>query len=188
MRNIAYLIILLALAGCAKTSHPIAIAPSAARAFTVDQFVAVVMEYSGSRALVGADTHGPTAKEEPCARSAAAAMSQGDVLPKGHKLVTTCLHVKFAGPLPSGAAIQTPVSGTPFEYLTIGVEYAKAGDFVGAQALHPAPDAKTCMHEARDVIDSNYKDGHIAAGNSLLLYCLPVPVIDTDSKSEGGIV
>jgi len=158
-------------------------------AFSVDEFVAVALEYHGPRALIGADTYGPTPEEYSCVRSAQAGVAQSDdLLPSGHKLVTTCIHVKFGGPLPRGAALAVPVTGTPFEYLTIGVEYAKSGAFVGAQALHAAPDVKTCMKEAHEVIDDNYRGGEIAAGNSLLLYCMPVPVIEHGGKNEGGIV
>lgn len=195
MKSFASFLTLALLAGCATvptlTTRTVS-APSptmAHGAFAVDQFISVAMEYQGTRALIGANTYGPTPKEYDCVRSAQAGVAQSDdALPAGHQLVTTCLHVKFGGPLPRGAALAVPVAGTPFEYLTIGVEYAKSGSFVGAQPLHPAPDLKTCMREAREVIDDNYKDGHVGKDDSLLLYCMPVPVIEHDSKDEGGIV
>lgn len=193
MKSIVLLFTAMLLAACAKAPSGMEIAAqveSAQNSFTVDDFIAVAMEYQGPSTLVGVDTYGPTDKEEVCQRSTAAAVVQSDdMLPHGHTMVTTCLHVKFGGPLPRGAAVTVPVAGTPFEYMTIGVEYTHAGDFVGAEALHPAPDVKTCMREARDVIGSNYKDGHVAAGNSLILYCVPVPVIHQGSRaSDGGIV
>lgn len=183
-----YLFVLFALAigllaGCSR------VASVPRYAFTVDQFVAVALEYQGPHALIGVDTYGPTAKEFACVRSTQAAISQSDdMVPKGHTLVATCLHVAFGGPLSHGAAISVPIAGTPYEYVTIGVEYAGNGEFVGAQALHSSPDLKTCMREARDVIGSNYRDGHVAAGNSLLLYCTPIPVLEQGLKGEGGVV
>jgi hypothetical protein len=158
-------------------------------AFTVDQFIAVALEYQGPRAIAGIDTYGPTAKEFACERAAEAAVSQsGDMLPPGHTLVTTCLHIAFGGPLPKGAAVSVPITGKPFEYVTIGVEYTRVGEFLGAQAMHSSPDLATCMREARDVIRSNYADEHVAAGDSLLLYCTPVPTLEQDPKNEGGVV
>jgi hypothetical protein len=183
MRKLFAFILVALVSGCARQT------PTPHGAFVVDQFVAVAMEYQGTHALVGANTYGPTPKEYSCVRGAQAGVAQSDdMMPAGHQLVTTCIHVLFGGPLPKGAALAMPVSGEPFEYLTIGVEYAKSGAFVGAQALHPAPDLKTCMREAREVIDDNYKGGQIEAGNSLLLYCMPVPVIEHNSKDAGGIV
>jgi len=157
--------------------------------FAVDEFVAITLEYQGPRAVVGIDTYGPTKRAFKCGQTGAAAVSQSDgLIPKSHTMVATCLHVDFGGPLPKGAAVEIPVTGTPFEYVTIGVEYTKEGHFVGAQALHSSPDAKTCMREAHDVIDTNYENGQVAADNSLLLYCMPIPAIETDPKDEGGIV
>ena len=190
VKNIIALL-LLALVGCSKlpSSTWTVASPSAHTKFTVDQFVAVAMEYQGSRSIFGIDTYGPTGNAFKCGRSAQAAVSQsGDMLPHGHTLVTTCLHVKFGGPLPRGAALAVPIAGTPFEYVTIAVEYTKVGTFVGAQALHDSPDLKTCMRQAHDVIQSNYSGGQVSAGNSLLLYCTPVPVLERNSKDEGGIV
>lgn len=171
---------LLAMACASAADHP---------SFTVDQFIAVAMEYQGPRDLVGADTYGPTTKEFDCSKGEQAAVAQsGDLIPAGHTMVTTCLHVKFGGPLPRGAALAVPETGQPYEYLTVGVEYTASGRFVGAQALHAASDVKTCMAEAKDLLKSNYADGSIPAGNSLLLYCMPVPTIQNDKDDKGGVV
>lgn len=184
MKKLFAFLLIAIIAGCVKSPSP-----PQHFGFDVDQFIAVTMEYQGAHALIAADTYGPTTKEFDCSRSAEAAVAQSDnVLPAGHTMVTTCLHVKFGGPLPRGVALPIPIAGTPFEYLTVGVEYTAAGGFVGAQALHSAPDVRTCMAEARDVIASNYRDGTVPAGNSLLLYCMPVPTLDVKPQNEGGVI
>jgi hypothetical protein len=187
MKTLAVAILLAALGFVAGVSAtPV---KSQSNTFTVDQFVAVALEYQGARALVGANTYGPTDKEFECIRGAQAGVSQSDdILPAGHKLVTTCIHVLFSGPLPNGVAVAVPPTGIPIEYLTIGVEYTGGGDFKGAQALHVAPDLKTCMSEARDLLKSNYGDGSVPAGNSPLLYCTPIPMLQQNQKNDGGVV
>lgn len=186
MKCLAALLFAALVAGCAKSPQPIA---SNHFGFSIDQYIAVALEYQGPRSLIGADTYGPTEKEFECVRSDAAGIAQSDdMLPHGSTLVTTCLHVKFGGPLPKGAvAILPEVRGT-FEYVTVGVEYGYGGGFVGAETLHIAPDRPTCLKEAHDVLDSNYQDGHVEPGNSLLLYCIPIPVLENSPKDEAGEV
>lgn len=68
--------------------------------FSVDDFLAVTLEYSSPREIVGVDTYGPADKAFQCERSVAAAIAQShDMLPKGHMMTATCLHLKLDGPL-----------------------------------------------------------------------------------------
>jgi hypothetical protein len=155
--------------------------------FSVNQFVLVALEYDAHSSLAGVDTYGPAPSTFRCTVAATHAIIDADKqLPKGHTLVTTCLHVMFGGPLPKGAAVAIPSKKAPPEYITVGVEYGPGGKFVGAQALHASLTIKTCMHESKSVLQSNYADGHVSAGNSLILYCVPVPS-DLD-KTDGHAV
>lgn len=183
MNKFSAILLLALLSGCSHAPQ------SAKHGFVVNDFLTITMEYQNPRELVGVDTQGPTRKAFKCEQAGEAAIMQSDgMIPKSHRLVATCLHISFGGPLPKGSAVSIPVSGTAFEYVTIGVEYTKQGHFFGAQALHSSPDKATCLREAKDVLGSNYRDGHVKAGNSLLLYCMPVPVLEDNAKDEGGVV
>lgn len=144
---------------------------------SVDQFLVVALEYAGPRQIIGVDTLGPTPKEALCERAVAAAVAQGQsVVPAGHFLSATCLHIRFTGPLTKGAVVVQPFVGQPLEVISIAVEFTGTGDFVGAQALHPYPDAATCVKASQAAVDGTYKAGKVPNGGSLLVYCLPVPV------------
>ena len=178
------LALFLALAICCA-----ALAEKPPKPFTVDQFLMIAMEYDGTHSIVGVDTYGPSEKEFLCQRGAAAAVSQAQgKLARNHTLVTSCLQVEFGGPLPKGAVAIVPAGFTPIEYVTVAIEYTSSGDFLGAKALHAAPDAKTCHREARDVLDTNYKSGKVPSGNSMILYCVPAPSIKRNASYEGSIV
>jgi hypothetical protein len=151
--------------------------------FTVNDYVGVALEYATSHDLAGVNTFGPMPKEFDCQRTAATVVgdAQGRLVP-GHRLAATCLHVALKGPLGKhGAVVPQPFSGTPLTVVAIGVEYSRAGKFFGAQPLHAAPDVKTCVWQAHDVIDSNQKAGKVPLGNSLLVYCLPIPFLPPDA-------
>jgi hypothetical protein len=153
--------------------------------FQVDQAVGVVVEYHGPRTVTGVNTVGPTDHPEACPRAMAQIIgSAQDAVPAGDAIIGTCLNVKFGGPLSKkGAVIVQPFAGTPLEYILVGVEYDVKGAFIGAEGLHAAPDAATCQKQARDMIDSNQAQGNIRPGASLLIYCLPVPVLPTSESS-----
>ncbi len=172
-----YLIVLVAavLTGCASTPR----APMAS-GFSVDQFIAVTLQYHGDT-LAGASTYGPTEKKFACERAGESAVVQSKgLLPKGDQLVATCLRIAFGGPLPAGAEPVEPAQIMPLEWITIAVEYDAHGGFVGAQALYTSADVESCHAKNVVKVKSNYADGHVAAGNSLLLYCLPVPSLSDD--------
>ena len=170
----------LASASSASAAPANAAAPAHdAHGFTVNQFVLIAMEYTADDDVAGIDTYGPTASQFRCTRAAANAITESEkVMPKGHRLVTTCLHVMFGGPLPHGVAAVIPSKAKPLEYITVGVEYAADGHFVGAQALHPSLTVAQCMNESHAMLKSNYSSGRVHSGRSLILYCVPVPVLD----------
>ena len=156
--------------------------------FLANDFLTVTLEYAGPRELVGVDTYGPAVKAFQCERSAAAAVAQAHaMLPPGHLLTATCLHVLFKGPLgPDGAVVAQPFHGKPLEVIAVGVEFTHSGKFFGAEALHRASDVGTCVREAHEVIESNRRHGKIPEGNSLVIYCMPVPVIPKDASPQSA--
>jgi hypothetical protein len=174
MKNLLVLAALALTACAAIPPKPVAVKAG----FAANDFLIVALEYAGPRELAGVNTFGPAPKSELCQRASAALIAQGhDVMPAGHTLVATCLHVKFSGPLEHGAVIMQPFVGAPLAYLKVGVEYTASGGFVGAEPLNATADAETCRNQAREIIDSTAKDGKIPAGNSLLIYCVPIPVL-----------
>ena len=82
--------------------------------------------------------------------------------------------------------ILQPVQRPPLSYALIAVMYSKMGAYVGMQPLHAVAKAATCQAQARDLIDSNRKDGKVPFGASLLIYCLPVPALPTDTTLPNG--
>jgi hypothetical protein len=156
--------------------------------FAVDEYMALALEYSGPQTLLGINTLQPVPKAVQCQRGVAAAIVQAhDYLPEGHTMIATCLHVKFTGPIPNGAVVVNPFSGSPLEYVNVATEYDSSGNFVGAQALNPAPDMQTCVNESKDLVKTNYTLGKIPPGNSLIIYCVPIPVLPTDGTQPDGM-
>src|SRR6185437_6244209 len=188
MKKLLVLAAVAMLASCARAPNVLPIA-NGGSGFSADDFLVVALEYSSPRELVGVNTFGPTQKAALCQRSSAALIAQAhDVIPEGHAMSSTCLHVAFRGPLSAnGAVILQPFDGHPLQYVQVAVQYTKAGAFIGAQALSAAPDAKTCKSEARDILDSDRADGQFAPGVSVLIYCVPVPPLPTE-ETAGGIV
>jgi hypothetical protein len=142
---------------------------------------------SNPNTLTGLDPFGPFAKEFDCTQYATTVIGQAaDKLPRGDLMSSTCLHIAMKGPLGKhGAVVPQPFSGRPVTVAAVGVEFDRHGGFVGAQRLHYARDLKTCIWEAHDVIDSNQRDGKVPLGNSLLIYCVPIPGIPT--KTSDGL-
>lgn len=199
MKNVLLALALAVVAACggyfagivgSRTDFVPALHPTQRAGFAVDQFTAVSLEYADAHDLVGVDTYGPTAKAFACERASAAALAQShDMLPPGHAMAMTCLHVKFTGPVKHGRVVMQPFHGTPLEYVSIAEEFTASGKFYGAEALHRSANASACRSSSRDVIDTNYREGKVPAGNSLLIYCLPVPVLaDPGDKSDGATV
>jgi hypothetical protein len=155
--------LILSLIGCLLVLPAVAATPG----FSKDEFLGVVMEYSGPSTVVSARAVAIAGSEDMCKKATVSA----PVDPKpGDLLVGTCVHVKFTGPVYT--AVATPVQGIAMEILTVGVRYDANGQFVGAQALHVSPDMATCLKEGKDVLDANR--ARVPTDTSIILYCLPV--------------
>ncbi len=138
--------------------------------FTVNQFILVQFQYVGPRELSGISTYGPAAHAVQCERAGATGSDS-----KGPAYVVTCLHIAFGGPLPAGAVALNPTAAPTIGFAAIAIEYGPTGRFVGAQPLHGAIDAPTCMAQSKDLLQGYYKDGSVPHGNSLLIYCVGIP-------------
>lgn len=157
----------------------------------VDNVFMLSTEYAAPDQPIHASLYGPTSKEAMCAFAGNASFAQAPKMaPKGQKFdayTSTCLHVAFTKPLGAhGAVIQQPYSGTPLEFLLVGADYNQDGSYRSSGALHAVHDMKTCVFQAHDIIDSNYKDGTTAKGASVLIYCVPVYALPTEKTLPNG--
>lgn len=182
MKKFLAIALLALLGGCAS-------APSmpATPTFTADTFLVVALEYHGPTTLEGANTFGPVDKETLCYRAASAVVAQAQsMIPAGHMMVATCLHVSFKGPLPKGAVVSQPFQGSPLAYVLVAIMFDGRGHYVGSRPLHVARDVNVCKAQARDLIDSNIKEGNVPPSASLLIYCLPIPVAPYKTRLPDG--
>ena len=154
----------------------------------VNDFVGIGMQFDPAGHLEGVDILGRASKPAMCERNSAITMDYTyahGLVPKGHTLVTTCLHVSFAGKIAHGQVIVQPSKDSHRGFIAVAMEYTSVGKFYGAQALGRAPDLKTCIRNGHDTIDSSYKGKKIRAGNSLLIYCVAVPPAHPKKKING---
>ncbi|MGA7540353.1 MAG: hypothetical protein WBW93_16475 [Steroidobacteraceae bacterium] len=182
MTKLITLVLILAVSACAKAPVP------SSSNFLADNEFVIEMEHDTSGALVNVSTYGPVPHGQSCEQFEAVTASGTEKYnPKGFRSQLTCLQVKFLGPLgPKGAVILQPSGAAPLKYALIAVMYSKMGAYVGMQPLHAVKKAATCQAQARDLIDSNRKDGKVPFGASLLIYCLPVPALPTDKTLPNG--
>lgn len=172
-----YLLAILAaigIAGCAIT--PKVQAPGT---FMADNEFVIEIEHDNLGKPVKFSPYGPVPDGQSCEQYQGLVGAQAHKFnPKGFESQTTCLHVKFAGPLGArGAVIVQPASGETLGWALIAVAYSRQGHYIGAERLHIADTPTTCQYQGQDIIDSNVKDGKIHPGWSVLIYCVPIPPI-----------
>ncbi len=146
--------------------------------FVADTYLTVGLDYQSATVLAGVSTYGPTPKAVMCERAEAAFVAESKGMePPGHTAAATCLHVRFSGPAPKGQVVMQPGTAKPIAVVLIGVEYDSLGKWYGAEALHSTDSAKVCEKQANVVLADNLKNGRVPKGNTLLIYCLPVPAL-----------
>ena len=161
---------------------------TASGTFIADNEFVVEIEHDTAGIPVDVSTFGPVPEGQSCEQyetiiDAGAEKNN----PPGFRSQTTCLHVRFRGPLGiHGAVISQPTKIKPLGWALIAVAYSRMGAYIGAQTLHATPDIKTCDSQAHDIIDSNVKDGTIHSGWSVLIYCLPEPPLPTKDTLPNG--
>ena len=145
---------------------------------SVNDFIGIGLQYNHAGFLTGADILGRAPKEEICEHNAELVADYSyahGFVTGGDKLVVSCLHVLFLKPITHGQVVVQPDVAHSMGFIGIGLEYTVDGKFFGAERLGEAPDVKTCVKEGNDTISSSYRHGKVKDGNSLLIYCIPVP-------------
>jgi hypothetical protein len=182
------------LAGCSISPRISSVAPPVKRAathagFTAEAFFVLEFEHDTAGNLVNAAPYGPTDSEFKAMQDEVmrkARVSQYN--PAGFTSQFTIQHVEFKGPLgPKGAVVVQPVARNqpaPKAWVLFATDFDAHGKYLGAEMLHAVALSLACQHDARDVIDSN---PHAAPpGASLLIYCVPVPPLPTDTTLPNG--
>lgn len=116
MKRILLPLILLTLAACATAPlKPVAQTQTVVRPhFDVDTFALIAVQYHAPRTIAGVNLYGPVPKEAQCQQGGAAFLSQSSqYMPKEDRAASTCLEVKFTGPVATGQTVMQPFSGAP---------------------------------------------------------------------------
>jgi hypothetical protein len=107
--------------------------------------------------------------------------------PAGFSSQFTCQHVEFRGPIVHGAVVMQPYARNqppPNAWVLFATDFSAHGKYLGAEMLHGVTLPSTCKRQARDIIDSN--TSAIPSGASVLIYCIPVPPLPTDTTLPNG--
>lgn len=144
--------------------------------FTVDEWLYARFQYAGPKLLVGIDVPRHFKTEYPCQVHGAMDQTKAPKeLPKGDKLVFTCFHVAFGGPLPHGAALPAAAKNDPFGYFELGVLYDATGHLVEAQPMHFAASWSQCWRDAKATRAADEGSNTLPRTDSLLIYCIGLP-------------
>ena len=163
-----------AMADSAISQHP----------FLVDEFELLSIEYSGPKTVVDIVPYGPTSNEFICGHTGAAAVAQAN---PNHRYAYTCLHIMFRGPIHNGAVVVQP-AGTDesiFEWAAFGIDYALDGSEIGGtrNLKGPFKSADECRADAEDLKRDTYATGAAPSDSTLLIYCVPIPIV----TERGGV-
>ena len=189
MKRILLPLILLTLAACATAPlKPVAPPQPRAPAFYADMYEVIVLEYSSPTTVVGVTPYGPTNKEAPCLRAAAASVAQGDQLPGHHQYAATCLHIALSAPATTGQVVMQPFVGRAAAYIAIAVAVDSRGNLIGVKPLRGLADAQSCHAFAGRVRQGVVNDHVLPSGTSFIVYCMGTPVLPSGPSSDSSVV
>jgi hypothetical protein len=170
----------------AALSYAVAAGAVGAQTVThVEDFIGFALQYDAGGHLDGADLLGESPKEALCQQHNMSIISDAyahGAIPKDAKIAAACLHVQFDMKAPIRHVIAQPTNVATLTYLAIAVGYDSHGAFIGQKLLGHAPDLNTCVKQGNDTLISS--SAEIKPGQSVLIYCIPVPGVPVTPGSQ----